>query len=46
VPGLYQRECKELADFKEQHDLVDEQTTDEPEFFTTTELIRYVSAKC
>nr|AAB19926.1 Suppressor-2 of Zeste (Su(z)2) protein [Drosophila melanogaster, Peptide Partial, 328 aa] [Drosophila melanogaster]prf//1717393B Suppressor two of zeste gene [Drosophila melanogaster] len=39
VPGLYQRECKELADFKEQHDLVDEQTTDEPEFFTTTELI-------
>jgi len=41
VPGLYQRECKELADFEEQHeDLVDEQTTHEQEFFTTTELVR------
>ncbi|KAH8365341.1 hypothetical protein KR084_011216 [Drosophila pseudotakahashii] len=40
VPGLYQRECKELADFEKQHeDLVDEQTTHEQEFFTTTELV-------
>uniref|UniRef100_A0A6P4F798 Protein suppressor 2 of zeste n=1 Tax=Drosophila rhopaloa TaxID=1041015 RepID=A0A6P4F798_DRORH len=40
VPNLYRRECKELADFEEQHeDLVDEKTSHEQEFFTTTELV-------
>ncbi|XP_017078870.1 protein suppressor 2 of zeste [Drosophila eugracilis] len=40
VPGLYQRECKQLADFEEQHeDLVDKETKHEQEFFTSTELV-------
>ncbi|XP_017031702.1 protein suppressor 2 of zeste [Drosophila kikkawai] len=41
VPGLYQRECKELEEFEKQHeDLVDEnQPPREQEFFTATELI-------
>ncbi|KAH8252741.1 hypothetical protein KR032_001588 [Drosophila birchii] len=41
VPGLYQRECKELEEFEKQHeDLVDEnQAPREQEFFTATELV-------